>query len=167
MDHCSDLALWVLSFINLHSDAVTDICWQLAKTMDDLALMARTYLVDIDQVPVYVNYFDISLIPSTIFFFNAQHIKVDWGYVRYSISVSSCFAVLITSNRITLTMVVNKLNVWHTLSVFHWRWLMMLKFVFVLFDIRLIMFTEPLSPTKPKEWICVILSIKIGETKWL
>ena len=49
--------------------------------MDDLALMARVYIVDVDQVPVYVNYFDISLIPSTIFFFNAQHIKVDWGYV--------------------------------------------------------------------------------------
>jgi len=59
--------------------AVTVICWQLAKTVDDLALMARIYLVDVDQVPVYVNYFDISLIPSTIFFFNAQHIKVDWG----------------------------------------------------------------------------------------
>jgi len=52
---------------------------QLAKTVDDLALMARVYIVDVDQVPVYVNYFDISLIPSTIFFFNAQHIKVDWG----------------------------------------------------------------------------------------
>jgi len=52
---------------------------QLAKTVDELALMARIYLVDVDDVPVYVNYFDISLIPSTIFFFNAQHIKVDWG----------------------------------------------------------------------------------------
>jgi len=46
--------------------------------------MARIYLIDVDQMPVYVNYFDISLIPSTIFFFNAQHIKVDWGQVfRY------------------------------------------------------------------------------------
>jgi len=58
---------------------ITYVCVQLAKTVDDLALMARVYIVDVDQVPVYVNYFDISLIPSTIFFFNAQHIKVDWG----------------------------------------------------------------------------------------
>ncbi|XP_071155614.1 thioredoxin-like protein 4B isoform X2 [Mytilus edulis] len=41
--------------------------------------MAAIYTVDVDSIPVYTRYFDISLIPSTIFFFNAQHIKVDWG----------------------------------------------------------------------------------------
>ncbi|BFZ10658.1 hypothetical protein BsWGS_13697 [Bradybaena similaris] len=51
----------------------------LSKTATDLANMAAIYLVDVDRVPVYAQYFDISLIPSTIFFFNGQHIKVDWG----------------------------------------------------------------------------------------
>lgn len=51
----------------------------LSKSENDLANMAVIYLVDIDQVPVYTQYFDISLIPSTIFFFNGQHMKVDWG----------------------------------------------------------------------------------------
>eukprot|EP00105_Crassostrea_gigas_P040305 XP_019924453.1 PREDICTED: thioredoxin-like protein 4B [Crassostrea gigas] len=41
--------------------------------------MARIFIVDVDKVPVYTKYFDITLIPSTVFFFNAQHIKVDWG----------------------------------------------------------------------------------------
>jgi hypothetical protein len=51
----------------------------LAKTAEQLSLMARICLVDVDDVPVYVTYFDISLIPSTLFFFNGQHVKVDWG----------------------------------------------------------------------------------------
>ncbi|CAL1544538.1 unnamed protein product [Lymnaea stagnalis] len=51
----------------------------LSKTADELSNMAVIYLVDIDKVPIYTQYFDISLIPSTIFFFNGQHIKVDWG----------------------------------------------------------------------------------------
>lgn len=51
----------------------------LAKLTEELSNMAVIYTVDVYAVPVYTQYFDISLIPSTIFFFNAQHIKVDWG----------------------------------------------------------------------------------------
>lgn len=51
----------------------------LAKCAAELANMARIFIVDVDKVPVYTKYFDITLIPSTVFFFNAQHIKVDWG----------------------------------------------------------------------------------------
>lgn len=51
----------------------------LAKLTEELSNMAEIYTVDVYAVPVYTQYFDISLIPSTIFFFNAQHIKVDWG----------------------------------------------------------------------------------------
>ncbi|XP_071155610.1 thioredoxin-like protein 4B isoform X1 [Mytilus edulis] len=51
----------------------------LSKLIPELRKMAAIYTVDVDSIPVYTRYFDISLIPSTIFFFNAQHIKVDWG----------------------------------------------------------------------------------------
>ncbi|KAL7983462.1 hypothetical protein Chor_000338 [Crotalus horridus] len=51
----------------------------LAKTSHDLSKMAAIYLVNVSKVPVYTQYFDISYIPSTVFFFNGQHIKVDYG----------------------------------------------------------------------------------------
>ena len=43
--------------------------------------MADIYIVDADSMPVYIEYFDIVLIPATVFFFNGQHIKVDYGWV--------------------------------------------------------------------------------------
>ncbi|KAJ1116953.1 hypothetical protein NDU88_005155 [Pleurodeles waltl] len=59
------------------------VCLQLddilAKTSRDLSNMATIYLVDVDKVAVYTQYFDISFIPSTVFFFNGQHMKVDYG----------------------------------------------------------------------------------------
>ncbi|XP_053563538.1 thioredoxin-like protein 4B isoform X1 [Bombina bombina] len=59
------------------------VCLQLddilSKTSHDLSKMATIYLVDVDKVSVYTQYFDISYIPSTVFFFNGQHMKVDYG----------------------------------------------------------------------------------------
>ncbi|KAF3817685.1 hypothetical protein GH733_012972 [Mirounga leonina] len=51
----------------------------LSKTSSGLSKMAAIYLVDVDRTPVYTHYFDISYIPSTVFFFNGQHMKVDYG----------------------------------------------------------------------------------------
>uniref|UniRef100_A0A2P2MA21 Thioredoxin-like protein 4B n=1 Tax=Rhizophora mucronata TaxID=61149 RepID=A0A2P2MA21_RHIMU len=53
----------------------------LAKTAREVSKFASVALVDIDSedVQVYVRYFDISFIPSTVFFFNAHHMKMDSG----------------------------------------------------------------------------------------
>ena len=51
----------------------------LSKTSEKLANMADIYIIDVNSVPVYTQYFDISYIPSTVFFFNGQHMKVDFG----------------------------------------------------------------------------------------
>ncbi|KAK8706075.1 hypothetical protein V6N13_049653 [Hibiscus sabdariffa] len=40
--------------------------------------------VDSEDVQVYVKYFNITLIPSTIFFFNAHHMKMDSGTADYT-----------------------------------------------------------------------------------
>eukprot|EP00731_Ephydatia_muelleri_P023874 Em0016g145a len=51
----------------------------LAKNQHAVSQMATIYIVDVDSVPVYARYFDITLIPATVFFFNGQHMKVDWS----------------------------------------------------------------------------------------
>ena len=54
---------------------------QLAKNQHLVSRMAELFIVEVDSVPVYTQYFDIALVPATIFFFNGQHMKVDWGCV--------------------------------------------------------------------------------------
>ncbi|CAA7045795.1 unnamed protein product [Microthlaspi erraticum] len=53
----------------------------LSKTARDVSKFATVALVDVDseEVQVYVKYFDITLFPSTVFFFNAHHMKLDSG----------------------------------------------------------------------------------------
>ena len=41
--------------------------------------MAAIYAVDIDDVPLYAEYFEIVYVPSIVFFFNGVHMKVDFG----------------------------------------------------------------------------------------
>lgn len=61
------------------------VCMQqdeiLAKSVRDVSKFASISLVDVDAPDIqgYVKYFDITLIPATIFFFNAQHMKMDCG----------------------------------------------------------------------------------------
>ncbi|VVA34101.1 PREDICTED: thioredoxin [Prunus dulcis] len=53
----------------------------LDKTAREVSKFAAIALVDIDSedIQVYAKYFDITLIPSTVFFFNAHHMKMDSG----------------------------------------------------------------------------------------
>ncbi|KAH6813719.1 mRNA splicing factor [Perilla frutescens var. frutescens] len=71
----------VLRF-GLSSDAV---CLQLddvlAKSAGDVSKFATVALVDAaaEEIQVYLQYFDITFMPSTVFFFNAHHMKMDSG----------------------------------------------------------------------------------------
>ncbi|CAK7332171.1 unnamed protein product [Dovyalis caffra] len=53
----------------------------LSKSAREVSKFATIALVDIDSedVQVYIKYFDITLVPSTVFFFNAHHMKMDSG----------------------------------------------------------------------------------------
>lgn len=55
---------------------------QLYKSARDVSRFATVALVDVEseEIQVYLKYFDITFIPSTIFFFNAHHMKMDSGY---------------------------------------------------------------------------------------
>ncbi|XP_056268220.1 thioredoxin-like protein 4B [Pseudoliparis swirei] len=59
------------------------VCLQLdeilSKTAHDLSNMASIYIIDVDKSHIYTRYFDISYIPCIVFFFNGQHMKVDYG----------------------------------------------------------------------------------------
>ncbi|KAE7997962.1 hypothetical protein FH972_002548 [Carpinus fangiana] len=59
----------------LHLDDV------LCKSAREVSKFATVALVDIDseEIQVYVKYFDITFIPSIVFFFNAHHMKMDSG----------------------------------------------------------------------------------------
>lgn len=51
--------------------------------------MADIYIIDHDKVPVYTQYFDITIVPSTVYFFNGQHMKVDWGTADHTKFIGS------------------------------------------------------------------------------
>ena len=57
------------------------MCLQLSRSSRELSKFATIALVEVDaeEIQVYVRYFDITMIPSTVFFFNAQHMKMDSG----------------------------------------------------------------------------------------
>ncbi|KAL5659420.1 hypothetical protein ACJX0J_032583, partial [Zea mays] len=59
----------------LHLDDILD------KSSWDISKFAMVALVDMDseEIQVYIDYFDITLVPATIFFFNAHHMKMDSG----------------------------------------------------------------------------------------
>ncbi|KAK4568259.1 hypothetical protein RGQ29_003872 [Quercus rubra] len=61
------------------------VCLQLDdvlfKSAREVSKFASVALVDnnSNEIQVYVKYFDITFIPSTVFFFNAHHMKMDFG----------------------------------------------------------------------------------------
>ncbi|KAG8170706.1 hypothetical protein JTE90_020257 [Oedothorax gibbosus] len=51
----------------------------MSRTEGLLQEMAVIRTVNLKDVPEYKDYFDITIIPATVFFFNSEHIKVDSG----------------------------------------------------------------------------------------
>ncbi|GBO01759.1 Thioredoxin-like protein 4B [Araneus ventricosus] len=51
----------------------------MSRTEALLSEMATICIVNISDVPQYVDYFDITHIPATVFFFNGEHIKINSG----------------------------------------------------------------------------------------
>eukprot|EP00899_Mesostigma_viride_P025954 jgi/Mesvir1/6543/Mv16804-RA.1 len=53
----------------------------LMKSSRDVSNFAEIFVADADapELQVYVKYFDITFLPATLFFFNAEHMKMDYG----------------------------------------------------------------------------------------
>ena len=77
--HFPMLSVWLL-YISSDLFPFT-MFYQLAKSSWDISKFASVALVDMDseEIQVYIDYFDITLVPATIFFFNAHHMKMDSG----------------------------------------------------------------------------------------
>jgi len=71
----------VLRFGRTADAACLHLDYILAKSSWDISKFASVALVDMDseEIQVYIDYFDITLVPATIFFFNAHHMKMDSG----------------------------------------------------------------------------------------
>ncbi|GJN27948.1 hypothetical protein PR202_gb16016 [Eleusine coracana subsp. coracana] len=72
---CSRVVLYKIIFL------APFLSCPLAKSSWDISKFAMVALVDMEseEIQVYIDYFDITLVPATIFFFNAHHMKMDSG----------------------------------------------------------------------------------------
>mmetsp|Transcript_14138 Transcript_14138/g.20828 ORF Transcript_14138/g.20828 Transcript_14138/m.20828 type:complete len:151 (-) Transcript_14138:98-550(-) len=69
----------ILRFGSVHDLDCLKMDEILASVEVSLENMAQIFTVDPNDVPIYSEYFDITIVPATIFFFNSRHIKVDYG----------------------------------------------------------------------------------------
>ncbi|KAG5567321.1 hypothetical protein RHGRI_002776 [Rhododendron griersonianum] len=79
----------------------------ISKSAREVSKFATVALVDIDseEIQVYVKFFDITFIPSTVFFFNAHHMKMDSGYSFFlsaRVQITPSGLVHFTENRTLL-----------------------------------------------------------------
>ena len=67
----------VLRFGRASDEACARVDEVMRQAAPALRRMARVFTVDVDKVPEYTRYFDVTLIPATVFYFNAHHMKVN------------------------------------------------------------------------------------------
>ncbi|XP_065280934.1 thioredoxin-like protein 4B [Dermacentor albipictus] len=62
----------------------------LNKAAPLLSRMAEVYAVEPHSVPVYTRYFDVTITPATVFFFNGQHIKIESSRLMNLVKLKEC-----------------------------------------------------------------------------